>query len=217
MPGRVGFQVDNLLASVAAAHWLGIPVEAIRAGVKSFTSDTASAPGRFNVLTHQGSTIVLDYGHNASALVALNEALSKFSSKRRKVVYTAAGDRRDVDIKRQAELLAGFFDEIYIYEDQCTRGRADGEILRLMREGFETASRKPRGLQAPGEMAAIGAAIARLEPGDLLLCQVDQVEEALAFVSGLLKQSETSARPLGQMAAHFAAALMVVLSGMGGA
>ena len=215
--GRVGFQVDNLLASVAAAHWLGIPVEAIRAGVKSFTSDVASAPGRFNVLTHQGSTIVLDYGHNASALLALNEALSKFSSKRRKVVYTAAGDRRDVDIKRQAELLAGFFDEIYIYEDQCTRGRADGEILRLMREGFESASRKPRVLQAPGEMAAIGAAIARLEPGDLLLCQVDQVEEALAFVSGLLKQSETTARPLGQMAAHFAAALMVVLSGMGGA
>ena len=215
--GRVGFQVDNLLASVAAAHWLGIPVEAIRSGVRSFTSDIASAPGRFNVLTHQGSTIVLDYGHNASALIALNEALAKFPSKRKKVVYTAAGDRRDVDIKRQAELLAGFFDEIYIYEDQCTRGRADGEIIRLMREGFVSAPRMPRVLQAPGEMAAIGAAIARLEPGDLLLCQVDQVEEALAFVSGMLKQAETTSRPVAQMAAHFAAALMVVFSGMGSA
>jgi cyanophycin synthetase len=215
--GRVGFQVDNLLASVAAAHWLGLPLEAIRSGIKSFTSDVASAPGRFNVLTHQGSTIVLDYGHNASALIALNEALAKFPHKRRKVVYTAAGDRRDVDIKRQAQLLAGFFDEIYIYEDQCTRGRADGEIVRLMREGFVSSEKKPRVLQAPGEMAAIGAAIARLEPGDLLLCQVDQVEEALAFVSGMLKQAETGARPLAQMAANFAAALMVVLSGMGGA
>jgi cyanophycin synthetase len=215
--GRVGFQVDNLLAAVAAAYWLGIPVEAIRAGVRSFTSDIGSAPGRFNVLTHQGSTIVLDYGHNSSALLALHEALAKFPHKRRKVVYTAAGDRRDVDIKRQAQLLAGFFDEIYIYEDQCTRGRADGEILRLMRDGFVSASRQPRVLQAPGEMAAIGAAIARLEAGDLLLCQVDQVEEALAFVSGLVKQSESTARPLAQMAAHFAAALMVVFSGMGGA
>ena len=215
--GRVGFQVDNLLASVAAAHWLGLPLEAIRTGIKSFSSDIASAPGRFNVLTHQGSTIVLDYGHNSSALIALNEALAKFPHKRRKVVYTAAGDRRDVDIKRQAQLLAGFFDEIYIYEDQCTRGRADGEIVRLMREGFVSADRKPRVLQAPGEMAAIGAAIARLEPGDLLLCQVDQVEEALAFVSGMLKQAEQSSRPLAQMAAGFAAALMVVLGGMGGA
>ncbi len=215
--GRVGFQVDNLLASVAAAHWLGIPVEAIRLGVRTFTSDIASAPGRFNVLTHQGSTIVLDYGHNASALIALHEALAKFPHKRRKVVYTAAGDRRDIDIKRQAELLAGFFDEIYIYEDQCTRGRADGEIIRLMREGFEGSSRAPRVLQAPGEMAAIGAAIAKLEPGDLLLCQVDQVEEALAFVSGMLKQAETSSRPVAQMAAHFAAALMVVLGGVSGA
>ncbi len=216
MGGRVGFQVDNLLASVAAAHWLGIPVEAIRSGVRSFTSDIASAPGRFNMLTHQGSTIVLDYGHNSSALIALNEALAKFPHKRRKVVYTAAGDRRDIDIKRQAVLLAGFFDEIYIYEDQCTRGRADGEIIRLMREGFISAPRTPRVLQAPGEMAAIGAAIARLEPGDLLLCQVDQVEEALAFVSGMLRQAESTSRPVAQMAAHFAAALMVVFSGMGG-
>jgi hypothetical protein len=56
-----------------------------------------------------------------------------------------------------------------------------------------------------------------LEPGDLLLCQVDQVEEALGFVSNMLKQAEVSSRPLGQMAAHFAAALMVVFSGMGGA
>lgn len=215
--GRVGFQVDNLLASVAAAYWLGIPVEAIRLGVRTFTSDIASAPGRFNVLTHQGSTIVLDYGHNASALIALHEALAKFPHKRRKVVYTAAGDRRDIDIRRQAELLAGFFDEIYIYEDQCTRGRADGEIIRLMREGFESSAGAPRVLQAPGEMAAIGAAIAKLEPGDLLLCQVDQVEEALAFVSGMLKQAETTSRPVAQMAAHFAAALMVVLGGVSGA
>jgi cyanophycin synthetase len=215
--GRVGFQVDNLLASVAAAHWLGLPVEAIRLGVRTFTSDIASAPGRFNVLTHHGSTIVLDYGHNSSALLALHEALAKFPHKRRKVVYTAAGDRRDVDIKRQSELLAGFFDEIYIYEDQCTRGRTDGEIIRLMREGFVNSTRKPRVLQAAGEMAAIGAAIAKLEPGDLLLCQVDQVEEALAFVSGMLKQAETSSRPLASMAANFAAALMVVLGGMGGA
>jgi cyanophycin synthetase len=215
--GRVGFQVDNLLASIAAAHWLGLPIEAIRAGVRTFTSDIASAPGRFNVLTHHGSTIVLDYGHNSSALLALNEALAKFPHKRRKVVYTAAGDRRDVDIKRQAELLAGFFDEIYIYEDQCTRGRAEGEILRLMREGFVSAPRSPRVLQAPGEMAAIGAAIGRLEPGDLLLCQVDQVEEALTFVSSMLKQADTTSRPLAQMSAHFAAALMVVLGGMSGA
>jgi cyanophycin synthetase len=213
--GRVGFQVENLLAAVAAAYWLGIPADAMRSALRSFSSDVATAPGRFNVLTHQGSTIVLDYGHNASALLALHEALSKFPHLRRKVVYTAAGDRRDIDIKRQAQLLAGFFDEIYIYEDQCTRGRADGEVIRLMREGVLSASRQPRVLQAPGELAAIGAAMARLEPGDLLLCQVDQVEEALAFVQGMLKQAGT--RPLRQMAASFLTALMVVLGGVSGA
>ncbi len=216
MGGRVGFQLDNLLAAVAAAHWLGISLESIRLGVRTFTSELTTAPGRFNVLTHQGATIVLDYGHNASAIAALNEALARFPHKRRKAVYTAAGDRRDGDIRRQSELLAGFFDEIYIYEDQCTRGRAEGEIVQLMREGFVASAKSPRVLQAPGEMAAIGAAISRLEPGDLLLCQVDQVEEALAFVTGLLKQAEPGARPVAQLAANFAAALMVVLGGVGG-
>jgi cyanophycin synthetase len=158
---------------------------------------------------------VLDYGHNASALVALHEALARFPHSRRKVVYTAAGDRRDVDIERQAQLLAGFFDEIYIYEDQCTRGRADGEVIQLMRKGILSSGRQPRVLQAPGEMAAIGAAMARLEPGDLLLCQVDQVEEALAFVQGLLKQAGN--RPLRHMAANFVAALMVVFGNVSGA
>lgn len=213
--GRVGFQIDNLLAAVAAAHWLGIPAEAMRPALRSFSSDMATAPGRFNVLTHQGSTIVLDYGHNASALVALHEALARFPHSRRKVVYTAAGDRRDVDIERQAQLLAGFFDEIYIYEDQCTRGRADGEVIQLMRKGILSSGRQPRVLQAPGEMAAIGAAMARLEPGDLLLCQVDQVEEALTFVQGLLKQAGN--RPLRHMAANFVAALMVVFGNVSGA
>jgi cyanophycin synthetase len=214
MNGKVGFQVENLLASVAAAYWLGLPLEALRQGIRTFASDVRNVPGRFNVLTHQGSTIILDYGHNSSALLALTEAVSRFPHKRRKVVYTAAGDRRDEDITRQAEIIAGFFDEIYIYEDQCTRGREDGEIIRLMREGFLKGNRQRRVLQASGEMAAIGAAISRLEPGDVLLCQVDQVEAALDFVTGLLKQSGT--RPTAQLAANFAAALMVVLGGISG-
>ena len=44
-----------------------------------------------------------------------------------------------------------------------------------------------------------------------------RVGGALAFVSGMLKQSESTARPVAQMAAHFAAALMVAVGGIGGA
>jgi cyanophycin synthetase len=204
--GRIGFQIDNLLASVAAGFWLGLSVDALRFGVQTFSSDLGTTPGRFNVLTHRDATVILDYGHNASALLALNEAISRMPHRRRKVVYTAAGDRRDEDIHRQAEIIGSFYDDVYIYEDKCTRGRADGEIIRMMREGFTRATRPPRRvLQKSGELAAIAAAISSLEPGDLLLCQVDQVEVALDFVKGLFRQAE--ARPIVPIAQFAAAAL----------
>jgi cyanophycin synthetase len=212
--GRIGFQVDNLLAAVAAGFWLGLSVDALRFGVQTFSSDIGTVPGRFNVLVHRDATVILDYGHNASALLALNEAISKMPHRRRKVVYTAAGDRRDEDIHRQAEIIGSFFDDVYIYEDQCTRGRADGEIIRLMREGMQRAKRPPRRiLQKSGELAAIAAAISALEPGDLLLCQVDQVDVALEFVRGLFRQAE--ARPIVPIA-QFAAAALAALGIIGG-
>ena len=49
--------------------------------------------------------MILDYGHNSSALLALNEAIEKMPHRRRKIVYTAAGDRRDGDIIRQAKII----------------------------------------------------------------------------------------------------------------
>jgi len=210
--GRIGFQVDNLLASVAAGYWLGLSLDALRSGIETFSSDLGTVPGRFNVLTHRDSTVILDYGHNASALLALTEAIERMPHRRRKIVYTAAGDRRDEDIVRQAKIIASFFDEIYIYEDQCTRGRADGEILRLMCSGFAEVARARRVLHASGEFAAIGAAIASLEAGDLLLCQVDQIDAGLEFVTGLFQQGGTrpTVSPLAQFAAAAVAAIGII-------
>jgi cyanophycin synthetase len=199
--GKVGFQVENLLASVAACWFLGIPLETIRSAVKTLESDVETVPGRFNVLQHRASTVILDYGHNASALLALTEAVEQLPHRCRKIVYTAAGDRRDEDIRRQAEIIAKSFDEIYIYEDKCTRGRPDGEILDLMRRGFSAVGRNARVLQAAGELAAIGAAIASLLPGDLLLCQVDQVDLALGFVAKLLGSASTGSEALATVTA----------------
>ncbi|HEY2410575.1 MAG TPA: cyanophycin synthetase [Polyangiaceae bacterium] len=209
--GRIGFQVDNVLAAVAAGYWLGLPTDALRFGIQTFQSDLGTVPGRFNVLTHQGSTIILDYGHNSSALIALEEAIENMPHRRRKVVYTAAGDRRDEDIRRQAEIIGSFFDDIYIYEDQCTRGRAPGEVMRLMREGFDQAERQRRIIQKSGELASIAAAISSLEPGDLILCQVDQVELALAFVNRLFQQAAQRPKaPIAQFAAAALAAFGII-------
>jgi hypothetical protein len=100
---------------------------------------------------------------------------------------------------------------IYIYEDQCTRGRAPGEVMRLMREGFDQAERQRRIIQKSGELASIAAAISSLEPGDLILCQVDQVELALAFVNRLFQQAAQRPKaPIAQFAAAALAAFGII-------
>ena len=186
--GLIGFQVENAMAAAAAAWTLGVPFEMIRHALETFVNDTQKVPARFNVIQFRGSTIVIDYGHNAAAITALCDAFEKMPHERRLIVYTAAGDRRDEDIIRQGELIANAFDVMVLYEDACTRGRQDGEICRLMREGFQKGTRlQPDNvIETRGEMTAIEMTLRRMQPGDLVLIQADQVEEAIVFVQQLL-------------------------------
>jgi cyanophycin synthetase len=186
--GLIGFQVENAMAAAAAAWTLGVPFEMIRHALESFVNDTQKVPARFNVLQFNGSTVVIDYGHNAAAIKALCDAFDKMSHERRLIVYTAAGDRRDEDIILQAELIANAFDLMVLYEDACTRGRKDGEICQLMREGFRRGSRlrSDNIIETRGEMVAIEMALRKMRPGDLVLIQADQVGEAILFVQQLL-------------------------------
>ena len=102
---------------------------------------------------------------------------------RRSVVISGAGDRRDDDIRQQTEILGDAFDEVILYQDACQRGRADGEVIALLREGLVNASRTKRIDAIDGEFIAIDAALSRLQPGDLCLILIDQVEESLAHIA----------------------------------
>jgi cyanophycin synthetase len=181
--GSIGFQVENVLACVGAAWALGTPWEAIAKALGSFVSDASSAPGRFNVFDYKGATVIADYGHNPDAIAALSAAVEGMTAQRRSVVISGAGDRRDEDITQQTVILGRVFDDVILYEDACQRGRADGEVLALLRKGLEGASRTRHVQEIQGEFVAIDTALGRLQPGDLCLILIDQVEEALAHIA----------------------------------
>jgi cyanophycin synthetase len=184
--GRIDFQVENVLAASAAAWALGIRREAIVDVLEVFTSDIQQTPGRFNVLYHGEATVVLDYGHNASALLALVDAIAAFPHRRRLTVFTAAGDRRDEDIIRQGEIIGEHFDFVILYEDACRRGRADGVVTALIRQGLCRSQRVSGTYETRGEVVAVEDALGRLRPGDLLYIQPDQVDLSLGFVQNYL-------------------------------
>ena len=181
--GSIGFQVENVMASVAAAWAINTPWDAIRTGLKTFVNDSDNAPGRFNVFNYKGATLIADYGHNPDAITALVQAVQTMPGKRRSVVISGAGDRRDQDIRQQTEILGSAFDQVILYQDQCQRGRADGEVLALLREGLKDAKRTTEIQEINGEFIAIDTALATLKDGDLCLILIDQVEEALAHIA----------------------------------
>ena len=181
--GTIGFQVENVMAAVAAAWASNLSWDGVRRGLASFANDAHSAPGRFNVMDYRGATLIADYGHNPDAMRALVAATKTMPGKRRSVVISGAGDRRDEDIREQTQILGQAFDDVILYQDAAQRGRADGEVIALLKQGLEGATRTRYIAEIRGEFAAIDHSLERLQPGDLCLVLVDQVEEALAHLN----------------------------------
>ncbi len=187
--GAIGFQIENAMASVAAAWASGVPWATITRGLATFVSDAMAVPGRFNVFDYKGATLIADYGHNPDAIKALVQAVTNLPANRRSVVISGAGDRRDEDIRQQTRLIGEAFDDVVLFQDACQRGRADGEVLALLRQGLDGARRTSHIEEIRGEFTAIDAAIDRLTPGDLCLILIDQIEEALAHITRRVQEN----------------------------
>ncbi len=181
--GALHFQVENVLASVAAAWALGLDWSAIEAALAAFDCDAVTVPGRFNEFRYRGASIIADYGHNPDALIALAQALDAWPGARRTLVISAAGDRRDEDIIDQARIVGASFDDVILYQDAAQRGRADGEVIGLLRQGLAGATRVKSIDEIRGEFFAIDTALTSLGEGDVCLILIDQVDEALAHIA----------------------------------
>ena len=70
MEGRIRVNIANALAATAAAVAQEVPLETIRAALRTFANSVAQTPGRFNLLQIDGRTVVLDYCHNLHGLEA---------------------------------------------------------------------------------------------------------------------------------------------------
>lgn len=190
--GTIGFQVENAMAAIAAVWALNVDWDTICRGLASFVNDAATAPGRFNMFDYRGAAVIADYGHNPDAIQALIPAIESIPANKRLVVISGAGDRRDEDIRLQTEMLGDVFDEVILYQDQCQRGRADGEVLGLLRQGLAQAKRAKTSCEINGEFLAIDTALARLAVGDVCLILIDQVDEALAHIAQRVAQAASA-------------------------
>src|SRR5262249_24880293 len=117
------------------------------------------------------------------SLDCLIEALEQLPQQRRVAVYSAAGDRRDGDLIRQAAMLGDAFDRVILYEDpNCIRGRKDGEITALFRRGMAGTRRVREIGEVQGAVKARQAAVESARPGEVLPLHVDIVDETIDWM-----------------------------------
>jgi cyanophycin synthetase len=164
--------IQNAMFAAAIAHGLGIGVENIRQGLRTFTADFFQTPGRLNFYNELPFRVLLDYAHNAHGMQAMARMIRGLAVHGRRIgVVAAPGDRRDEDIAELAAAAAPAFDLVLVREDDNRRGRAPGEVGELLRRGLIAAG-FPADCIAPEiypEEQAVAKALETARAGDLLV------------------------------------------------
>lgn len=179
LEGKAKFNVENALAAAAVAFSLGISLEHIRQGLRTFSTSFFQAPGRCNVFDEHPFRVIVDYGHNPAAMAAMAELVINMRRKRAIGVIGAVGDRRDEDIIELGRVAAGAFDFVIVKDDPNRRGRPPGESAGLVVEGLLLGGLATERIVIEAEEPpAIDLALAMAEPGDLLVLFADDAAAA---------------------------------------
>jgi cyanophycin synthetase len=175
LEGRALHNVQNAMFAASTAFALGIKLDAIRQGLRTFDTTFFQAPGRMNVYSEHPFKVLFDYGHNAHAVSVMADLAQRLDvTGRRVVVLAGPGDRRDEDLVAIAEAVAGRFDHYICRRDDALRGRDGDEVPRIMAKALLAAGVGKDAIeQIPDEQEAIDAALCMGRPGDLLLVFAD--------------------------------------------
>ncbi len=186
LEGRALHNVQNAMFAAAITYSMGVKLEEIRHGLRTFDTTFFQAPGRMNIFDEHPFKVILDYGHNPAAVKAMVDLSERLDVEgRRLVVVAAPGDRRDEDVREIARLCAGKFDRYVCRRDDHLRGRDPDEIPEMLRDELLAAGVDAGAIEiVPDEKRAIDRALALAGSGDLLLIFADDINRGWEQISG---------------------------------
>ncbi len=177
LEGRAMHNVQNAMFAAAMAFSLGLKLEDIRHGLRTFDTTFFQAPGRMNIYDEHPFKVILDYGHNPAAVEAMCQLVKRLDVQgRRLCVLAAPGDRRDEDVAEIGRIAAGHFDHYICRRDDQLRGRKPDEVPKLLRDALLANGIAADRIQMiPDEQMAVDAALREATAGDLVLIFADAI------------------------------------------
>ena len=195
--GSATYNIANLGGAALAAAGLGVPPATIRAVLARFGARIADNFGRLMRFETKGVRIVVDYAHNPEGLRGLLRVAEHLRGGRGRLglLIGHAGNRQDSELEALAAAAAEFHPaRIIVKENEAhLRGRAPGEVPRLIYAALLRAGMAPEALQmSMSELEAVQAALGWAQPGDVLVLPVHSATARSAVVE-LLARAPVSA------------------------
>src|SRR4051812_37929581 len=186
--GTAPFQLLNAMAALAACRGLGLPLELMQQGLRSFHPNLHNK-GRANLYQVNGGCVLLDYGHNRAAFEAICTMTRQWQAQRVTAVIALPGDRSDDLLRQAATAAACGFDRIIIREDDDTRGRERGEVAAALRQGIKQSHPELETKVVLDEAESLRTAITEMQKGEMVVFFYDDREKAIRILE------EHGARP----------------------
>lgn len=180
--GKAEFNIENVMAAIAATAALGLNEAQIRAGLVSFSPSIGQSPGRMNMIDMGDFKVVIDYGHNTGAINATGEFIKALMPGRKIRMASGVGNRRKEDILEFGVALSNFYDHIILC-DSDPRERNVGETAQIVQEGLIKGGFKPdRITKVLDEREATKVSLEMAKLGDVVVLQVDNIEQVIKDV-----------------------------------
>ncbi len=177
LSGFASYQVENVLAAIAAVRAQGLEKTKIMAALQTFDSGKDN-PGRLNIYKVGQGLVLLDYGHNPSAFFAISETARRFS-RRTTGIIGLPGDRSIDMLEKGAHAAGSGFDRIFIKEDIDLRGRELGETAAITLQAINKAFPHKECRIISNEREALETAIDSMEAGETIVHFYDDYESVI--------------------------------------
>ncbi|MEA2609890.1 MAG: UDP-N-acetylmuramoyl-L-alanyl-D-glutamate--2,6-diaminopimelate ligase [Chloroflexota bacterium] len=187
------FNAHNALAVVALGEAAGLDPASVREGLAS----VELVPGRMERIDlGQPFGVIVDYAHSPASLTTVLELLAPLAASRGGGLISVfgSGGERDTAKRPLMGRIAGERSRLVIVTDEDPRGEDRNAILESIARGAESSGRR-RGhdlLLIADRRAAIGAAVERARPGDIVLLAGKGHERSIIGPDGPIAWDERS-------------------------
>ena len=193
--GRIGFQVENVLAATAACWALGLPAEQIRLGLESFSAQMDKVPARFNVFEIRRRDG--DRRLRSQPVVAGGDSVGDRAVPAADADGRLLGGRRSARLRHHSPGRAAWAARstacCCTKIITCAAGRR-ARSSACCGPAWPTRGGRKRCRRSPTWTSAADAALRLVRPGELLLVQADVVDQAVDYLKAFLTSDAADQR-----------------------